>query len=84
MGVGVGGWGCGCGVVWCGVGWVCGCFVIPFFISLPLQSGFLSCVLNRKCTINVIVHVLGKHISKKTQLYQSNIKIQGFIHRASF
>ena len=29
------------------------------------------------------LHVLGEHTGMKTELYQSNIKIQGFIYRAS-
>ena len=30
------------------------------------------------------LHVVGEHTGMKTELYQSNIKIQGFISRASF
>ena len=30
------------------------------------------------------LHVLGEHTGMKTELYQSNIKMQGFIYRASF
>ena len=40
-------------------------------------------VQNPQRNLTEMLHVLGEHTGMKTELYQTNIKSQGFIYRAS-
>ena len=44
------------------------------------------CSNEKKCkpSLTEMLHVLGEQTGMKTELYQANIKSQGFIYRASF
>ena len=62
------------------------CYQVPSLGALPTQklNNEKHRSANPLLNLTVMLHVLGEHTGMKAELYQTNVKGQGFIYRASF